>query len=85
VSLLSVPNPNPHGRAPLSEKLIQQIAHQLEQRYRNSLPTARQWLKKAHPEIVLERGFGGRHTLATYAQINLSMNDYKIDLVDIPL
>jgi len=42
---------------------------QVAARYRNSLPTARQWLKKVHPEIELSSGFGGKHTLATYAQI----------------
>lgn len=45
------------------------IVERVEGRYRNALPTARQWLKATKPEVVLARGFGGKHTLATYAKI----------------
>jgi hypothetical protein len=37
--------------------------------YMNALPTVRQWLKRTHPDMRLERTWGGRHTLSRYCEI----------------
>jgi hypothetical protein len=38
-------------------------------RYKNALPTARQWLKKIHPQIHLTRTWSGKHRLCRYLEI----------------
>lgn len=48
----------------------EEVKARVRARYRNALPTARQWLSIVHPEIQLQReGYGGKHALAAYAQI----------------
>ena len=38
-------------------------------RYMNALPTARQWLKKVHPQLRLEKTWSGKHRLSRYCEI----------------
>lgn len=45
------------------------LVERLTARYRNALKTARPWVKVAHPEIELVKGWGGAHKLAVYARI----------------
>lgn len=37
--------------------------------YMNALPTARQWLKRVHPDFALPRTWSGKHRLASYCEI----------------
>lgn len=41
----------------------------IKTRYVNALPTARQWLRLAHPSIQLEKGYGGKNKLSVYARL----------------
>lgn len=38
-------------------------------RYRNALPTARQWLRLVHPDVSLDKTWSGKHRLSVYADI----------------
>ena len=38
-------------------------------RFRNALPTAKRWLKSAHPDLELRRTWGGKNRLAVYCRI----------------
>jgi hypothetical protein len=45
------------------------LLERVRSRYMNALPTARQWLKKVHPQVNLTRTWSGKHRLRRYLEI----------------
>lgn len=46
-----------------------ELVSRVAARYMNALPTARQWLKRVHPEVKLEKTWSGKHKLSRYREI----------------
>jgi hypothetical protein len=46
-----------------------ELVERARARFMNALPTARQWLKRAHPQLRLERTRSGKHRLCRYCEI----------------
>ena len=46
-----------------------ELVERARARFMNALPTARQWLKRAHPQLQLERTRSGKHRLCRYCEI----------------
>ena len=46
-----------------------ELVERARARFMNALPTARQWLKRAHPQLELERTRSGKHRLCRYCEI----------------
>ena len=46
-----------------------ELVERARARFTNALPTARQWLKRAHPQLQLERTRSGKHRLCRYCEI----------------
>jgi hypothetical protein len=46
-----------------------ELVERARARFMNALPTVRQWLKRAHPQLRLERTRSGKHRLCRYCAI----------------